>query len=318
MDKTYSISEIVEASKNILNKPKENLKVKSIAIKKKKISEETGSKIKNTFLNDLVTENVNIKKNYEIDAEIKKEILEEIYNFFKKKIRRNTLKIIFDQEIEIKTLKKKNNHLNENKNILKTGNHTLLYNLVKVNQNNKNLNQENNAKEISLKNVNDNLNQENNAKEISLKNVNDNLKKRENEIKELKSLNHDYNEKILKLEETNSNLTSKKEKLTELSNKLKFYQEENLRLSSELFSSSKKYDIVKKQLIDLGLQKNQIQSQIQELNNLVSKSNLVTPSFTNELSSESKEDVKAKGDIKKINKEKVTNLDTIINKIFNK
>ena len=300
MDKTYSISEIVEASKNILNKSKENLKVKSIAIKKKKISEETGSKIKNTFLNDLVTENVNIKKNYEIDAEIKKEILEEIYNFFKKKIRRNTLKIIFDQEIEIKTLKKKNNHLNENKNILKTGNRTLLYNLVKVNQNNKNLNQENNAKEISLKNVNDNL------------------KKRENEIKVLKSLNHDYNEKILKLEETNNNLTSKKEKLTELSNKLKFYQEENLRLSSELFSSSKKYDIVKKQLIDLELQKNQIQSQIQELNNLVSKSNLVTPSFTNELSSESKEDVKAKGDIKKINKEKVTNLDTIINKIFNK
>ena len=300
MDKTYSISEIVEASKNILNKSKENLKDKSIAIKKKKISEETGSKIKNTFLNDLVTENVNIKKNYEIDAEIKKEILEEIYNFFKKKIRRNTLKIIFDQEIEIKTLKKKNNHLNENKNILKTGNRTLLYNLVKVNQNNKNLNQENNAKEISLKNVNDNL------------------KKRENEIKELKSLNHDYNEKILKLEETNSNLTSKKEKLTELSNKLKFYQEENLRLSSELFSSSKKYDIVKKQLIDLGLQKNQIQSQIQELNNLVSKSNLVTPSFTNELSSESKEDVKAKGDIKKTNKEKVTNLDTTINKIFNK
>ena len=202
MDKTYSISEIVEASKNILNKSKENLKVKSIAIKKKKISEETGSKIKNTFLHDLVTENVNIKKNYEIDAEIKKEILEEIYNFFKKKIRRNTLKIIFDQEIEIKTLKKKNDHLNENKNILKIGNRTLLYNLVKVNQNNKNLNQENNAKEISLKNVNDNL------------------KKRENEIKELKSLNHDYNEKILKLEETNSNLTSKKEKLTELSNKL--------------------------------------------------------------------------------------------------
>ena len=300
MDKTYSISEIVEASKNILNKSKENLKVKSIAIKKKKISEETGSKIKNTFLNDLVTENVNIKKNYEINAEIKKEMLEEIYNFFKKKIRRNTLKIIFDQEIEIKTLKKKNNHLNENKNILKTGNRTLLYNLVKVNQNNKNLNQENNAKEISLKNVNDNL------------------KKRENEIKELKSLNHDYNEKILKLEETNSNLTSKKEKLTELSNKLKFYQEENLRLSSELFSSSKKYDIVKKQLIDLGLQKNQIQSQIQELNNLVSKSNLVAPSFTNELPSESKEDIKAKGDIKKINKEKVTNLDTTINKIFNK
>ena len=56
------------------------------------ISNDTISKTKNSFLNDLATEDVNIKKNYEIDAEIKKEILEEIYNFFKKKIRRNTLK----------------------------------------------------------------------------------------------------------------------------------------------------------------------------------------------------------------------------------
>ena len=42
-------------------------------------------------------------------------------------------------------------------------------------------------------------------------------------------------------------------------------------LALYVFSSNKKNDIIKKQLIDLGLQKNQIQSQIQELN----KSNLV-------------------------------------------
>ena len=47
------------------------------------------------------------------------------------------------------------------------------------------------------------------------------------------------------------------------------------------------------------------------------------PSFTNELPSEPKEDVKAedvktKETIKKINKQDITNLNTSINKIFNK
>ena len=317
MDKTYSISEIVEASKNILNKSKVNLKVKSIAIKKKKISEETGSKIKNTFLNDLVTENVNIKKNYEIDAEIKKEILEEIYNFFKKKIKKNTLKLIFDQQQEIKKFKKKINYLNEDGKILETSNRNLLFNLLKITENKKILT-ENNKK----------IQQEYNEKIISLEKENSNLKNQDKEIKELKNLNHEYNKKIISRDEAYRDLKNKNEKLTESNNKLKFYQNENLRLSSELFVSHKRYDVIKKQLYDLGLQKNQISDQIQELNNLVSKSNLVAPSFTNELPSEPKEDVKAedvkaedvkaeKG-IKKINKQAITNLNTSINKIFNK
>ena len=76
MNKTYSISEIVEASNNILNRPQKNSETKSVVTNEKKISEDTISKTKNSFLNDLATEDVNIKKNYEIDAEIKKEILE--------------------------------------------------------------------------------------------------------------------------------------------------------------------------------------------------------------------------------------------------
>jgi len=100
--------------------------------------------------------------------------------------------------------------------------------------------------------------------------------------------------------------------MSELSNKLKFYQDENLRLSSEVFNSNKRYDIVKKQLLDLGLQKNQIQSQIQELNNLINKSNLVSPSFSNE------EPLKVTEEVSKKNNEKSTNLDSSISKIFNK
>ena len=89
-------------------------------------------------------------------------------------------------------------------------------------------------------------------------------------------------------------------------------------MASELFASHKRYDVIKKQLYDLGLQKDQISNQIQELNNLVSKSNLVEPSFSNELPLEPKEDVKTKEDIKKINNQDVTNLNKSINKIFNK
>jgi len=312
MNKTYSISEIVEASNNILNRPQKNSQMKSVVTNEKKISEDTISKTKNSFLNDLATEDVNIKKNYKIDAEIKKEILEEIYNFFKKKIKKNTLKLIFDQQQEIKKFQKKINYLNENGKILETSNRNLLFNLLKITGNKKILTEKNKK-----------IQQKYNEKIISHEKENSNLKNQDNEIKELKNLNHEYNKKIINRDEAYRDLKNKNEKLTESNNKLKFYQNENLRLSSELFGSHKRYDVIKKQLYDLELQKNQISNQIQELNNLVSKSNLVVPSFTNELPSEPKEDVKAedvkaKETIKKINKQDITNLNTSINKIFNK
>ena len=60
MNKTYSISEIVEASNNILNRPQKNSPMKSVVTNEKKIPEDTISKTKNSFLNDLATEDVNI------------------------------------------------------------------------------------------------------------------------------------------------------------------------------------------------------------------------------------------------------------------
>jgi chromosome segregation ATPase len=102
------------------------------------------------------------------------------------------------------------------------------------------------------------------------------------------------------------------EKLTESNNKLKFYQEDNLRLSNELFVSNERYNIIKKQLHDFDLQKNQISNQIQQLNNSINESNLITPSFTENLPTETKED------LKKINDKDVTSLNKKINKIFDK
>lgn len=299
MNKTYSISEIVEASNNILNTPQKN--------------SQTNKNYQNNKLAGLnkplvlTKEHILPKEETLNNEEVKKEILEEIYNSFKKKIKKNSLKLIFDQQQEIKKFQKKNNYLNENEKILKTSNRNILFNLLKITEN----------KKILIK-TNKKIQQEYNEKIINLKNEISNLKNQDNEIEELKNLNHQYNKKIISSEETYRDLKNKNEKLIESNKKLKFYQNENLRLSSELFDSHKKYDVIKKQLYDLGSQKDQISNQIQELNNLVSKSNLVEPSFKNELSSKLKEDTQAKEVEKKINKQEMTSLNTSINKIFNK
>ena len=279
MNQLYSTPEIIEACDDILNRSQENSKIEGIIIKKEnkhplllvnEISNDTISKTKNSFLNDLVTNDANSRKNYEIDDKIKNEIIIKIYNLCKKKIKKNTLKLIVDQQIEIKKFQKKINYLNENKKALETSNHNLLSNLDKITEDKKML-------------------------------IENNKKIQE----ELSSQKSNFKKSNL-LHNSNSG------KLTELNNKLKFSQDENLRLSSEVFNSRKKYNVIKKQLYDFELQKNQLSNQIQELNDTVNKSNLVTPSFINELPSEATED------IKKLGKKNATALDTAIKKIFSK
>ena len=281
MNQLYSTPEIIEACDDILNRPQENSKIEGIIIKKEnkhqhplllvnEISNDTISKTKNSFLNDLVTNDANSRKNYEIDDKIKNEIIIKIYNLCKKKIKKNTLKLIVDQQIEIKKFQKKINYLNENKKALETSNHNFLSNLDKITEDKKMLIEKNKKIQEEL------FSQKSNFKKSNLLH------------------------------------NSRSGKLTELNNKLKFSQDENLRLSSEVFNSRKKYNVIKKQLYDFELQKNQLSNQIQELNDMVNKSNLVTPSFINELPSEATED------IKKLGKKDATKLNTSINKIFSK
>ena len=295
MNQLYSTPEIIEACDDILNRPQENSKIEGIIIKKEnkhqhplllvnEISNDTISKTKNSFLNDLVTNDANSRKNYEIDDKIKNEIIIKIYNLCKKKIKKNTLKLIVDQQIEIKKFQKKINYLNENKKALETSNHNLLSNLDKITEDKKML-IENNRK----------------IQEDKKMLIENNRKIQE----ELSSQKSNFKKSNL-LHNSNSG------KLTELNNKLKFSQDENLRLSSEVFNSRKKYNVIKKQLYDFELQKNQLSKQIQELSDMANKSNLVTPSFINVLPSEATED------IKKLEKKDATALDTAIKKIFSK
>jgi len=332
MDKHFSTSEIIKASDDILNTPSKSSKINNIKITKNnyssplllvnEISKNASPKANMSFINNLNKNNININE------KIKNEIINELYNFFKKKIKKNTLKIIFDQQIEIKKFQKKIEYLNESKKILENNNHYLQSNLNQIIEDKKIL--ENNNHDLQS-----NLNQIIEDKKI-LENNNHDLQSNLNQIiedkKVLENNNHDLQSSLdkiieekemliekntraqeeLSLEKSNLLNNSNNEKLTELNNKLKFYQDENLRLSRDLSNSQETHHIIKKQLNDFEKQKNQISNQIQELNNSVSKSNLITPTFVNELPPE------ASQDLKNLNNQDMTNLNETIKKIFKK
>ena len=353
MDKHFSTSEIIKASDDILNTPSKSSKINNIKITKNnyssplllvnEISKNASPKANMSFINNLNKNNININE------KIKNEIINELYNFFKKKIRKNTLKIIFDQQIKIKKFQKEIEYLNESKKILENNNHDLQSNLNQIIEDKKILENNNHDLQSNLnKTIEDKKVLENNNHDLQsnlnkiiedkkvLENNNHDLQSNLNKIieekKVLENNNHDLQSSLdkiieekemliekntraqeeLSLEKSNLLNNSNNEKLTELNNKLKFYQDENLRLSRDLSNSQETHHIIKKQLNDFEKQKNQISNQIQELNNSVSKSNLITPTFVNELPPE------ASQDLKNLNNQDMTNLNETIKKIFKK
>ena len=290
MDKHFSTSEIIKASDDILNTPSKSSKINNIKITKNnyssplllvnEISKNASPKANMSFINNLNKNNININE------KIKNEIINELYNLFKKKIKKNTLKLIFNHQIEIKKFQKKIEYLNESKKILENNNHDLQSNLNKIMEDKKVLENNNHDLQSSLDKI--------------------------IEEKEMLIEKNTRAQEELSLEKSNLLNNSNNEKLTELNNKLKFYQDENLRLSRDLSNSQETHHIIKKQLNDFEKQKNQISNQIQELNNSVSKSNLITPTFVNELPPE------ASQDLKNLNNQDMTNLNEAVKKIFRK
>jgi len=332
MDKHFSTSEIIKASDDILNTPSKSSKINNIKITKNnyssplllvnEISKNASPKANMSFINNLNKNNININE------KIKNEIINELYNFFKKKIKKNTLKIIFDQQIEIKKFQKKIEYLNESKKILENNNHDLQSNLNQIIEDKKILENNNHDLQSNLNKIiedkkvleNNNHDLQSNLNQIIedkkvLENNNHDLQSSLDKIIEEKEMLIEKNTRAqeeLSLEKSNLLNNSNNEKLTELNNKLKFYQDENLRLSRDLSNSQETHHIIKKQLNDFEKQKNQISNQIQELNNSVSKSNLITPTFINELAPE------ASQDLKNLNNQDMTNLNEAVKKIFRK
>ena len=84
----------------------------------------------------------------------------------------------------------------------------------------------------------------------------------------MKNLNQEHNEKIISLEKANSDLKNKEDEI-------KHYQNDNLRLANQLFETSKILENTKAQINKFESNKSQIKEQIHNLNEIISKNNIV-------------------------------------------
>ena len=140
--KVYSIKEIVQATNNIYNsKTKASKKInlspenentiteaeKSITLQKNLQNEEKVLVLKKEIstANDSKIDPPNYK--ITIKPEVKDHMINELYQYLKKKIKKNTLKMIIDEQLEIKNLKNEINFLKKIKYEL-TNNYKILKN----------------------------------------------------------------------------------------------------------------------------------------------------------------------------------------------
>ena len=141
--KIYSIKEIIKASNNILKYeiPHIILNIENTRVKKK-LSPKIEDKIINSQKNNIEKEKKYQNKeetlllknevttstdnkinsfNYKINIkpEVKDHMINELYHYLKKKVKKNTLKLIIDEQLELKNLKNKINLLKQIESKLK-------------------------------------------------------------------------------------------------------------------------------------------------------------------------------------------------------
>ena len=247
--KIYSIEEIVKATNNYLNPKPEALLKKNNATKKIKLSSESEDIIieaeksilqqekniqnveKTLVLKNEISTTTNSKINslnykIKIKPELKDHMINELYLYLKRKVTKNTLKLIIEEQEEIKNLKNKinflkqiENKLKNNYEILKNQHESALEYNKELQINKKQLNIENKELKINNDVIQNDLNEVTKIKEKldienkELKINNDVLQNDINEVGKNKE-NLDINNKKLKinLKETKKNLKDSLEK----------------------------------------------------------------------------------------------------------
>jgi len=138
-------------------------------------------------------------------------------------------------------------------------------------------------------------------------------------IKHNKNLQNDIN--LLKQAQSDSLMY--KSRIEEKSNQIKFYQEDNVRLSNEIINIKKKYETIKSNLASSEKVKEDIFKQIKDLNNSLTKTNIVGTPFIKKIVEEESINSKVLNDItnknlkdEEIKFEKNIDLDEEINNIF--
>ena len=218
--KIYSIKEIVKATNSFLKPETKTLPKKSKKIKDIKLPPETESIIaeaESTILDEnkkrllsLKNEVLNVSRNsidsfnykIKIKPEVKDHMINELYLYLKKKVRKSTLKLIIDEQLEIKNLKNKVNILKQTEANLKNSYQALKNDHESVLLDNKNL-------EINKIQLNSEINELRNNNEVLQKNLNqitENKEKLDKEIVELKSDNNVLHNNLNQIAENNKEL----------------------------------------------------------------------------------------------------------------
>jgi hypothetical protein len=331
----YSIEEIINASNSILKKKdtpvNNNIELNKIKNKKKPLLIQNKDFIKRV---PVIIHNVN-----------KDELLDKLYNFFKNKVKKNTIKLIIELKEELVSLgnkisvlkfhgeeKDKSNILLKD-DILNLVNekNMITYNLKKeiINTNllqveNKNLKSkylefENNLK--TLKNEKYNLKKEiinTNLLLVENKNLKSKYLELESNLKTLKNEKYELKKETDELQVLTNTLKlpknvieEKNKEIENLKNKIIFYQEDSLRINNELLNSQIKSKNINLEISNLKNERIDFIEKVNTINKVIKGENVVSNVF---------EDSNASQIDYNKNKEKINrnNLNNEIKKIFDK
>ena len=296
----YSIEEIIKASNSILKKKDtpvyndiELNKIKKINNKKKPLLIPNKDFIKRV---PVIIHNVN-----------KDELLDKLYNFFKNKVKKNTIKLIIELKEELVSLGNKivvlkfHGEEKDKSNILLKED---ILNLV---------NEKNKIKYELKKNIiNTNLLQvENKDLKSKYLDLESNLKTLKNEKYELKKETDKLQVLTNTLKLPKNVIEEKNEQIENLKNKIIFYQEDSLRINNELMNSQKKLKNINLEISNLKNERINFIEKVNSINKVIKGENVVSNAF---------EDTKASQIDYNKKKEKINknNLNNEIKKIFDK
>jgi len=294
----YSIEEIIKASNSILKKKDtpvynniELNKIKKIDNEKKPLLIQNKDSIKRV---PVIIHNVN-----------KEELLNKLYNFFKNKVKKNTIKLIIELKEELVSLGNKivvlkfHGEEKDKSNILLKDD---ILNLV----NEKNKIKYNLKKEI----INTNLLQvENKDLKSKYLDLESNLKTLKNEKYELKKETDKLQILTNTLKLPENVIEEKNKQIENLKNKIIFYQDDSLRINNELMNSQKKSKNINLEISNLKNERINFIEKVNSISKVIKGENVVSNAF---------EDSKASQIDYNKNKEKISknNLNNQIKEIF--
>ena len=268
----YSIEEIIKASNSILKKKDtpvynniELNKIKKIDNEKKPLLIQNKDSIKRV---PVIIHNVN-----------KDELLDKLYNFFKNKVKKNTIKLIIELKEELVSLGNKISVLKFYGEEKDKYNILLKDDILKL-VNEKNIIKYNLKKEIintnSFKAENKNL-------ESKYLNLESNLKTLKNEKYELKKETDKLQVLTNTLKLPKNIIEEKNKKIENLENKIIFYQEDSLRINNELLNSQKKSKNINLEINNLKNERINLIEKINSINDAIKGENIVSNVFINDV-----------------------------------